>query len=284
MAEWPGFRTDGINVWAHAKRPGVRPGGVQSQTVRALAERDPSFPRSVLSREKAPHHQAREALKRIARERKRHKVVDATATKQQLQNRALLADGVTNAMVNHHIVAQALRFVPGGRDTFTGLVHRAMLNGDPDAKSWWSVYADLPLQHQARIDFDDVCGVAGVQPDRIMGVVVSTAMRVGNDVGDLVAATMHPSIVHRTTKSAMRIGGEHAGIAQKDREMLFQHHRFIPVPRGVTITAHASAQAAAAAANQPSVPTFAESLDGASAAQTELHRRLAGEVIDADVE
>lgn len=238
----------------------------------------------MLNREKAPHQQAKEALKRIAKERKRQHVVDATAKKQQLQNRDNLADGITNVMVNHHIVAQALRFVPGGRDTFTGLVHRAMLNGDPDAKAWWSIYADLPLQHQARIDFDDVCGVAGVQPDRIMGVVVSTAMRVGNDVGDLVAATMHPSIVHRTTKSAMRIGGEHAAIAQKDREMLFQHHRFIPVPRGVTITAHASAQAAAAAANQPSVPTFAESLDGASSAQSELQRRLAGQAIDAETD
>jgi len=219
------------------------------------------MPKSVLSREKKPAYQAQQALARIAKTRKRHRDVDATAKKQAIQNRDNLAAGLTNSMVNHHILAQALRFVPGGRDTFTGLVHRAMLNGDPSAKAWWTIYADLPLQHQARIDFDDVCGVAGVSPDMLMGVVVSTAMRVGNDTADLVAATMHPSIVHRTTKSAMRIGGEYASIAQKDREMLFQHHNFIPIPRGVVISNNVSANAAAAAANQPSVPTFAESLD-----------------------
>ena len=157
--------------------------------------------------------------------------------------------------------------------------------GDVTAGAWWKIYADLLPAHQSRVDLDDVCEAAGVAPDQIMAVVVSTAIRMGQDVGDLVAAAAHPSIVRASVKSARRLGGKYAGVALKDREMLYQHHKFVPVPRGTTVqvNAHASAHAAAVAANQPTVPTFADSLRGADEAQREVQTKLLVDAVDAEV-
>lgn len=195
-------------------------------------------------------------------------------------NRNRLSEGDDQGVPNHHILAQTLRFVRGGRLTFVGLIQRAARNGDADARSWWTVFSDLLPSNQLHVDLDAVCEAAGVTPDKIMAVAVSTQMRLGMDAGDLVAATMHPSIVHQTAKSAMRIAGEHADIAQRDREMLFQHHKFIPVPKGVSFSVNASAQAAAAAASAPSVPSFAASLDSATGAHQDIQKRLSA--VDAE--
>ena len=257
-------------------------------TLAAETSKDPTFPKA--TRSPAP------TLKRAvvgsgAKWRARQASIDEAAlasrdmSQSEIQHRNTLADGEATSTPNLHLLANALRFVRQGRATFTGFLQRAMRNGDADARAWWGVYSDLLPAQQARVDFDDVCEAAGVAPDRIMAVVVSAAMRLGTDVGDLVAATMHPALVERTTKSAMRIGGTYASIAQKDREMLFQHQRFIPVPKGTSVHVHASAQAAAAAANQPSVPTFMESLDGASSAHADVQRQLANKpILDAEVE
>ncbi len=199
--------------------------------------------------------------------------------------RERLATGQTNGTINHHLIANVLRFTKGGRATFLAHLERAMRNGDPDARAWWLIYGDLLPAQQSRVDLDDVCEAAGVTPDRIMAIAVSAAMRAGTDAADYVAAVMHPKIVHQTAKSAMRIGGQHAAIAQKDREFMLQHAKFLPAKGpGTNIqvnnTAHAEAKAAAAA--EPSVPTFAQSLQGPMDAQREVQRQMAAPVIDVE--
>lgn len=232
-------------------------------------------------RAQSPAVRAKEAVQALA-------VTDVPAS--DVRRRRLLdrlATGETNGTTNHHQIATILRFTSGGRATFIGHLERAMRNGDPDARAWWMVYGELLPSQQQRCDLDDVCEAAGVPPDRIMAIAVSSAMRVGADAADYVAAVMHPKIVHQTAKSAMRIGGSHAAIAQKDREMMLQHSKFLPVKGvGTSVTVNNTAQAAAhaAAASQPSVPTFAESLRGPMSAQREVQRQIAATApIDADV-
>lgn len=273
MAEWqrwPGFCPDKAERWAAAKRADVTIRKSKSFSPRVTAERDPTYPSAIAKRETSPDFLAKRAIG----ERK--------LTRGQQRHREALADGDL-ATKSYNILAMATRFVPGGRDSVIAIIKRASLNGDKDATAWRAVYEDLREGQQHRVSLDDVCEAAGVQPDILMGVIVSTATRWGMDMADLTAATMHPLIVHQTAKSAMRIGGDYADVAQKDREFMLQHGKFIATPKGTEIRINASAQAAAAASSQPSVPTFAESLDVASEAQRDVQGELAAAPLDAEL-
>lgn len=156
----------------------------------------------------------------------------------------------------------ATRYIDGGRDKFLEFVQLAVLEEYADAIKWWSVFADLLPYERETVSLDDVTAAAGVRPSRLMSIVVSCAMEMGRDVGNLIAAMTHPLVVAAATKSAQVITGEDKDIGFKDRQMLFQHHNFIPAPKGTTVNvnANASAKAAAAAAADPSVPKFGNDL------------------------
>lgn len=186
---------------------------------------------------------------------------------------------------HQHVLAQTIRFMPGGRKTFLGLVQRASRNHDPDAMRWWDAFMDLLPRDQVTVELDLICEASGVAPDRLMAVVVSTAMRFGSDAAELVASTTYPLLIHQTARSAMRIGGKHANIAQRDREIMLQHNKFIPTPGGhgnVFVNASAQANAAAAAQSQPSVPTFSQSLEHAMGARKAVQGELVEERPDED--
>jgi len=146
----------------------------------------------------------------------------------------------------------ATRYIDGGRDKFVELVQLAMLNGSDDATKWMTVYADLLPSERVRVSFDDVCAAAGVTPSRLVGVVTSTAMDMGRDVGNFVAAITHPQVVAASVNAAKHPDGI------EDRKLLFQHNGFIAAPKGTTVNVHASASAAAAAQakSETSVPSF----------------------------
>lgn len=156
----------------------------------------------------------------------------------------------------------ATRYLPGGRERFVEYVQFAALNDHEIAKQWIFVYDDLLPSERRVVSFDDVCAASGVKPSDLMALVVSTAMEYGIDVGNLVAAAGHPEVVGKAVESALRIAGKGASIGLRDREMLFQHHNFVPTgSKGpiVQVNQHASAnaQAAAIADADPSMPSFA---------------------------
>lgn len=175
-------------------------------------------------------------------------------------------------------LAIATRYIDGGRQRFIEFLQMGMLNQLPNCVKWWAVYADLLSSERSRVSYDDVCAAAGVRPSELMAEIVSTAMEYGTDVGNLVAAALHPAIVHQAGKSAKRIGGEFAEIAMKDRHALLQARGFLPVPKGASIHVHANAsanaQAAAAAQADPSVPSFSDSMTALTAPRQAVQRQL----------
>lgn len=266
--EWPGFRTTKVRRWG---------ADLVSTATPRHAVGDANYPQKVANA--AKNGRARDS-------KELEQAIDRQLTAPQIANRKALARGLVTP-TDMQPLAQVIRFLPGGRNTFLGYIQRAARNGDPDAMKFWSVYIDLRPITQKRIDLDAVCEGAGVAPDAIVAVAVSTAMRLGADTADLVAAAAQPMVVRQTVKSAMRIGGDHAKIAQKDREFVLQHHRWIPTRGTVNIsaTANASSQAAAAAAAHPSVPSFAESLNNSVRAREAVQREHgATEPIDGEVE
>ncbi len=159
-------------------------------------------------------------------------------------------------------ISAMTRFIDGGRDRFIELMQLAVLNNEAVALQWWEVYRELPSYPRSIISFDDVCAASGVSPRDLMLIIISTAMDFGQDVGNLVAAVTHPKVVTKMAESAQRIDGEFADIALKDRLAFLEARGFLPSKKGATINVHASAsaQAASAAAQEPSVPSFTETI------------------------
>jgi len=149
------------------------------------------------------------------------------------------------------------------------------------------VYADLTPYQRSIVSFDDVCAASGVKPADLMPVVVSTAMTIGMDVGNLVAAAMHPKVIEAHVKSAARTEGAYADLSQKDRFAFLQARGLAPLPRNTVVNVHAnasaSAKAAAAATSEPTVPSFTDDMDALRAARAGVQQSLAAgtpDVID----
>lgn len=179
-----------------------------------------------------------------------------------------------------HALALAIRYIEGGRARFVELTQMAMLNGNTHAEAFLIVYADLGTRDRELVSFDDICAAAGVRPADLMSAIVSTAMEYGTDVGNLVAAAVHPQLVHQAGKSAKRIGGPYAELGFKDRLLMLQANGFAPTPKGTNVHVHANAsanaQAAAAAAAEPSVPSFSDDLQALETAKRVVQRQVAG--------
>lgn len=161
-----------------------------------------------------------------------------------------------------HGLSYATRYIDGGRDAFINMVQLAVLERCPGAEAWYATYADLLPYEREIVSFDDLCAAAGVRPSQLLTEVVSVMMDIGRDVGNLVAAVTHPEVIAALAESGKTIKGEHADIHHKDRMAFLQGRGFLPVPKGAQIHLHASAnaQAAAAAVNEPSVPSFAQDI------------------------
>lgn len=149
--------------------------------------------------------------------------------------------------------------IDGGRSAYLEYIAWAVADGNPLAHQWFSVFQALTVSLQQTVAVEDVCVASQVPVSELTGIVVAASMRHGADAADITAASMLPSVVHQLGKSAKRIGGEHAAVAQRDRTLFLQSTKFAPSPKGanttVNVSATASAKAAAASA-APSMPSF----------------------------
>lgn len=170
---------------------------------------------------------------------------------------------------------------------FLEYVQMAVLNDYEESRKFLIVFRDLTPHHQRKVSFDDVCAAAGVMPSKLMSEIVSVGMECGAEVGDLVAAALHPKVVRQLAKSALRISGPYAELSQRDRKDFLQHQKFLPIPRGaamhvnVSAMASATAQSAATASAEPSVPSFAEDMRSLEAPRATVERQVSG-VIDSE--
>jgi hypothetical protein len=151
----------------------------------------------------------------------------------------------------------AIRYLEGGRATFLQYVTLAATDEDEDAKTFLHVYLDLTKYEQKVVSLDDVCAAAGVSPVKLVKAIVGTAFEHGVDLANLIGAISHPKTVARTVKFAQQKDGI------RDRELLLQHHGFVPTPKGATINigvTSTSTSQATALSQATSVPSFAEDM------------------------
>lgn len=167
-------------------------------------------------------------------------------------------------------VSMAVRYLEGGINRFIEFVQLAVMNGGVHAGKWWQVYSDLTPSERSVAVLDDVCCAAGVKPYELMSDVVASGMRYGQDMGNLIASSLSPAVIAKMGEAALRIdeNSRNAETWQKDRHVFLQSTGFAPASKsGVNVQVSANAQAASAAASDPSVPTFLKSIAAATAAR-----------------
>lgn len=172
-----------------------------------------------------------------------------------------------------HGFSFATRYIDGGRERVIEFIQLAVLERQPAAERFYAVFADLSKYERSIVSFDDVCSAAGIKPSELLTQIVAVQMEYGRDVGNLVAAMTHPEVIAKMAKSASRIDGEHAELSQRDRFEFLRGRGFLPLPKGATIVnvhASATAQAAAASAAEPSVPSFADDLSFVRPSQRQI--------------
>jgi len=157
------------------------------------------------------------------------------------------------------------------RDNVLQYITLAASDGDPHCQTFLHVYQDLKAWEKKCATLDDVCAAAGISPVRLLKAIVGAAYEAGVDVANMVASVAHPDVVQKGVEYAM----EKDGI--EDRRMLYQHHSFIPMPKGTTINVSAMsgsvAQAQAAGSDQ-SVPSFLEDVDATIDAKETVQKFL----------
>jgi hypothetical protein len=203
------------------------------------------------------------------------------------------AEGSTPATVNASLRARAVaaglptlpgpgsltlatRALTGGRDTLLAYIRLAAVEGDPSAQTWLHVYDSLKAWERKVATLDDVCVAGGVSPVKLLKAIVGVAFEAGIDVANLVSAQAHPDVV----QASIRVAKTNEGI--EDRKLLFQHHNFVPIPKGATIainvSANATANAASLASADQSVPNFLQDVETLQAPKREVQEAIVAEL------
>lgn len=206
---------------------------------------------------------------------KKEQSIRALRTKRDGQQERTTQDLPTMPSIN--ALSFTIRYLPGGRVRFLEFVKLAAMNGDVAADAWWKVFSDLSPTQRDRCNFDDVCTASGVKPSALLAGIVGHGMEAATDMGNLVAAALHPEVIAKAGESALRIDGPHAEVAQVDRIHLLQARGFLPIPKGAQTHLHvtANAQAAASSVTDPSVPKFASDMSFLDQSQRAVQHQLA---------
>ena len=103
-------------------------------------------------------------------------------------------------------------------------------SSDPLAKSYLQKYDLLPESYQGSASVEAVCVAAGIETDKLFGVIAEAVLIQSRHTAELLAAAQQPLVVQATVDSALNPLGD------KDRKMLHQHSGFLPIPRTQIIT------------------------------------------------
>lgn len=147
--------------------------------------------------------------------------------------------------------------IEGGKKAFVEYVR---MSDNPDAKPFLELWDSQAVYARTRRTLDEYANLSGVRPEVLVSAAASAAYRYNADISDIMAMAAMPRVVQKGIKSATG----NSKFAWKDREMLYKHARFIPIPQGSVINVSSTSQASAAANAQAGVMPFSESVSSLS--------------------
>ena len=163
----------------------------------------------------------------------------------------------------------------GGRESF--LVYaRSAAATHPEIKPFLDHYDGISKYEKQKYTLDVLAQQANISPRLLIEAVAGEAFEQGVNVANLIAAHHLPAVVSESVKVAVTRKGV------KDREMLMQHHGFLPVPKGTTVNVLAVAQAKGGLGE--SLPDFEQSVVSLGEAARSVERLPEGSEGTIDVE
>lgn len=155
-------------------------------------------------------------------------------------------------------ICQMLR---GGQTTLLHLV-RITAATELKAAELIAAYDALTSTAKAHVNLEDLCTQCEIQWPKLVGWAFEAAATTGQHLAAMKAALALPEVVDRSIKEALTKKG------YRDREFLYSHSRFIPVPGGSTISVVNQVAANARASNDTKafVPFESDVMDEAPSA------------------
>lgn len=144
----------------------------------------------------------------------------------------------------------------GGRESFVSMA-RLATQIEPKLAPFIEEWDRLKPHAQKCIDLDQLCLQKEIDPAHLISVSAEAAVRFRDNASLMIAALSMPAIVERSIKTALTPTGF------RDRKMLFEHARFVPVSQGTRIAIKNEANASADAKNVTGrgLPTHEKTID-----------------------
>lgn len=108
-------------------------------------------------------------------------------------------------------------------------VDLAARNGDEDMGRYVKCWLALTAKERNAHAPEQICELAKVTPDELVGAVCSAIWRAKSAEGSLVSAIAHPKILERTARAADKTAG------YKDRELFFRVTGNLPDKKGTSV-------------------------------------------------
>lgn len=118
---------------------------------------------------------------------------------------------------------------------------------EPGISRFVDAWDGLDPVGQKHADLDNICLAKELDPGHVMAVVGEAAAKFRDNASIIIAALSMPGVVEKSVKVALTTDG------YRDRKMLFEHARFLPVAQhriniGIVNKNNATAEAAAESA------------------------------------
>lgn len=143
----------------------------------------------------------------------------------------------------------------GGRPQFLLALAKMVEDGDENAQAVQALFDSLSRTLKSKLSFDELLMRSKVDALAFVGKLSSVMYEQGIAIGNVIAAAHHPMVVGATVEAALMPGGV------KDRQMLLNHHGFLPQKRGSSINIgivnqQQNNQPAASDGDERGLPTF----------------------------
>lgn len=122
------------------------------------------------------------------------------------------------------------------------MMEMAALSSDPRMQNGAKFWATKNPTERRSLPLEAVAELVGMSPGEFLGEIVRTAFNANLDIGRLMTLIATPKVVQKTIEYAMHKDGH------RERDALFKHIGFVPVPQGSRTSIHVTANAQAAAA------------------------------------
>ena len=140
----------------------------------------------------------------------------------------------------------------GGREAFVEYARYACADV-PEVAPFVSLWDEMSKSDRHVLKLDDIAHLAALRDKTLISAVAGAASELNVDISDMLAAHELPAVVKASIKAAKTARGT------KDREMLMQHHQFIPIPRGSTIQIQQNLSTRQSM-NAPGLPQFEDTI------------------------